>query len=111
MHNRLASGMRLSAPTDDVERLVRTANQVRKVGYLLQRQIEIHCRALENIQEGGGDRHSEQETIPTLGCTCSDCQRLKAAIVEAILVLDKTRRSFKSKQLERLRKRLTEALL
>lgn len=38
-------------------------------------------------------------------------ERFKAAIQEAIDVLEASRRSFKSKQLEALRKRLTQVLI
>ncbi len=41
---------------------------------------------------------------------CTQAQCLRAAIVEAIAVLDATRSSFKSRQLEALRKRLLEVL-
>ncbi len=45
---------------------------------------------------------------PLLACPRLD--RLRAAVMDAIEVLDETRRSFKSRQLEALRKRLGEAL-
>jgi len=47
-------------------------------------------------------------------CTLADCphrRRLRRVLVETIEVLEETKKAFKSKRLESLRKRLTEVLL
>jgi hypothetical protein len=45
---------------------------------------------------------------PLICCPCSE--RLRAALIEAVAVLEETRRSFKSRQLESLRRRLQDVL-
>ena len=54
-----------------------------------------------------GDRPCVDECCLT---TCPHKQRLSQVLLETIEVLDATKRSFKSKQLEHLRKRLTQEL-
>lgn len=75
----------------------------------LQMGIDRHCSLVSAIFEGKVDtskpsRHSDlrSSNIREL--------KLKQVIQEAIEVLEQTRKSFKSKQLELLRKKLTQAL-
>jgi aromatic ring hydroxylase len=69
----------------------------------LRQRVEIHRQLLVRLCGGGAsvsvDLESANEAI------------LKAAVAETIDVLESTRRSFKSKQLEVLRKRLTRVLV
>jgi hypothetical protein len=75
-----------------------------------QREIELQqnlvALALRNCPRSGG-----------LSALAADCplrsreKRLREAIQEAIEVLESTRRAFKSKQLEMLRKNLTAVLI
>ncbi|MFO7839598.1 MAG: hypothetical protein R6X08_08895 [Desulfosalsimonadaceae bacterium] len=75
----------------------------------LQERIDKHCCLVSAIVKNRGDT----EDLPGLTdfYPPGDRERkLKQAIAEAINVLEETRSSFKSKQLEMLRKRLTRLL-
>ncbi len=83
---------------------------VRRSAEELRQRVEAHCRML--AQHGkGGEREPRTELNRPRTCDCPNSQKLKAVIVEAISVLDGTRKCFKSRQLEELRKKLTKALL
>ncbi len=69
----------------------------------LYQDIEKHRYVIGSILEG----QSEGQTHRSL---CSRELRLKAAIREAVEVLDESRKAFKSKRLETLRRQLTQAL-
>ena len=84
---------------------------VRRSAEELRQQIEAHCRLVTTQYAEGGDVESG-----VCACRCNDgecphCKRFKALMLEAIAALDGTRKAFKSKQLEHLRKKLTRALL
>ena len=76
----------------------------------LQQVFERHCAlaaALFNEQENGW-----QATVSVGHKACGAREKqLAEAIEEAIDVLEESRKAFKSKQLERLRKKLTRTLM
>jgi hypothetical protein len=76
----------------------------------LHQKIDMHRYLMANLLEKGvGD-----ETIKRLSFPPSYSpqeRRLKEAIREAIDVLEQSRKAFKSKTLEALRKKLTEVLI
>ncbi len=94
----------LSSTSNGAELVRRSAEQLRQ-------RIESHCRLLGLINEKGGDSEARREGNLRKNYDGPDAQRLRRAIVEAISVLDGTRKCFKSRQLENLRKKLTKALL
>ncbi len=70
----------------------------------LTEQVQKHQQLVKTVLEG--------QSLPR-GCVWNDChhqQALLKLIVETVQVLDETRKSFKSKQLEQLRKRLLSVL-
>jgi hypothetical protein len=70
----------------------------------LQSQVAKHQELVKTVFEG--------RTLDA-SCVWSDChhqQVLLSLLVETVQVLDETRKSFKSKQLEQLRKRLLSVL-
>ena len=75
----------------------------------LYQKVDIHLRLLSTILEKGVNEVSLKR-VP-LPANPSGTDNLKQAVMDAILVLEETRRSFKSKKLEALRKRLTQALI
>jgi len=71
----------------------------------IQVMLEDHGRLLKCLKEGGD--------IPILShcvSTCPNKHRLKEVLLETIQVLEESRKAFKSKQLEALRKKLIEVL-
>jgi hypothetical protein len=76
----------------------------------LQQGIDVHCCLVAAVLEGQVD----QRNLRPLLELCSSQARefkLKEAIKEAIEVLEESRKAFKSKRLEALRKRLTQVLI
>lgn len=76
----------------------------------LQQGIESHCCLLASLK---GEAVNERNLSAVLGM-CPNHPReqaLRAAIEEAIDVIEKSRKAFKSKQLEVLRKKLTKVLI
>lgn len=76
----------------------------------LQQGIDMHCCLLRSMLAEQLDENSLQSFLGD----CPQCTReqvLKDAIKEAIGVLEESRKSFKSKQLESLRKKLTAVLI
>jgi hypothetical protein len=76
----------------------------------LQQGIDIHCCLVTAILEGQVD---ERNLRPLLDL-CPRRSRewlMKDAIKEAIDVLEESRKAFKSKKLEALRKKLTQVLI
>lgn len=70
----------------------------------LQAQVVRHQQLVRTVFDGQEPSHS---------CVWNDCrhqQTLLSLVVETVQVLDETRKSFKSKQLEQLRKRLLSVL-
>ncbi len=76
----------------------------------LQQGIDRHCVLISSIM---ANQVEIQDLKPFLdGCPSKIRElTLKKAIKDAIDTLDDTRKAFKSKQLEMLRKRLTQALV
>jgi hypothetical protein len=75
----------------------------------LHQKIDMH-RYLMNtlLEQRVRDGSIRQISLPA----CSDeTRRLKAALQEAIVVLEESRKAFKSKKLEILRKKLTQVLI
>ena len=68
-------------------------------------RVEEHQRLLDGLGATGVREHG-----PCLMLNCSCRQTLRRTLSEAIGVLESTRRSFKSKELEMLRKKLVEVL-
>jgi hypothetical protein len=73
----------------------------------LRARAEAHQRLLERAVEGsGGSALSE-------GCALADCphrRTLRQTLLDAVRVLEDTRKAFKSKRLEVLRKKLIGVL-
>ena len=76
----------------------------------LQQEIDVHCCLVASVLEGQVD---ERNLRPLLELCSSQARefKLKEAIKEAIEVLEESRKAFKSKRLEALRKRLTQVLI
>jgi hypothetical protein len=76
----------------------------------LQQGIDIHCGLVTAMLEGGVDERNLQPLLDL----CPKRSRewlMKDAIKEAIDVLEESRKAFKSKKLEALRKKLTQVLI
>ncbi len=75
----------------------------------LQQSIELHCQLLQMLFAGDqGPRNYDPPSAQN--CGAGRERQLKAAIYEAIEVLEESRKSFKSKQLAALRKKLIRVL-
>jgi hypothetical protein len=76
----------------------------------LQQGIDTHCCLVTSILEG---RMDDRNLRPLLDMCPKGSRelRLEKAIKEAIEELEKSRKAFKSKRLESLRKNLTEVLI
>lgn len=94
----------------DLDRNANTET-VRRSAEELRRRIEAHCKLLASEHRKGGEQDLEKKPNLPRAWDCPSSQELRRAIVEAISVLDGTRKCFKSRQLEELRKKLTKALL
>ena len=76
----------------------------------LQKGIDTHCCLLAALMEEPIDVKRLQIRLEQ----CPERQRerqLREALQEAVEVIEETRRSFKSKRLEALRKKLTQVLI
>lgn len=76
----------------------------------LQQGLDLHCCLVTSLLEGKLDERHFQSLVDRCPKRSRE-RRLEKALREAIAVLEESRKSFKSKALEVLRKRLTEALL
>ena len=75
----------------------------------LHEKIDMHRYLMTTIlDQRVGDGSIKQISLPSYS---ADEGRLKEAIQEAIEVLEESRKAFKSKRLEVLRKRLTHVLI
>jgi len=75
----------------------------------LHEKIDMHRYLMTTIlDQRVGDGSIKQISLPSYS---ADEGRLKEAIQEAIEVLEESRKAFKSKRLETLRKRLTQVLI
>ncbi len=70
-------------------------------------RLKAHQELLHHVSQGA-HAHVDLATCPTVRCPHQ--RLLRQTLAEVIAVLDDTRRSFKSKQLETLRKRLIDLL-
>ncbi len=85
---------------------------VRKSAEELQLRVETHRRLLARAMEGG-DARTGGDACPLVDSPHGDCphrRRLRKTLADVIAVLEETRKAFKSKQLETLRKRLIGVL-
>jgi hypothetical protein len=76
----------------------------------LQQGIDSHCCLVSSILEGQAD----ERTLKPLLDMCPKISRellMRDAIKEAIDVLEESRKAFKSKRLEDLRKKLIQVLI
>ncbi len=90
---------------------------VRRSAEELQLRVETHRRLLAQALEGGdagpGIDAGPLTDSPHGDCSHEDCphrRRLRETLADVIAVLEATRKAFKSKQLETLRKRLIGVL-
>ena len=76
----------------------------------LQKGIDMHCCLVASIVD---EKVDERNLKPLLNLCPSRSreQTLKEAIKDAIDTIEESRKAFKSKQLEALRKRLTQVLI
>ena len=75
----------------------------------LHSKIDMHCHLMNTLVEKEiGDEAANQIILPAV---FSDEGRLKEALKETIAVLEESRKAFKSKRLELLRKKLTQVLI
>ncbi|MBN2467675.1 MAG: hypothetical protein JXD19_05940 [Deltaproteobacteria bacterium] len=71
----------------------------------IQGILENHGYLLNCLREGGG-----VPVLPQCDSACPYKQKLRETVLETIQVLEESRKAFKSKQLEALRKKLIEVL-
>jgi hypothetical protein len=91
----------------DTQELVKAVNEsVKELHLRIDRYFWMVAEIL-NDQAGGHKPHSDLDCLPWQVRE----RRLTRAIEEAIVVLEQSRKSFKSKQLEALRKKLTQVLI
>ena len=76
----------------------------------LRQRIDVHCHLLSSLM---GEQAKGMDTAPFPEChPCKSKElMLKEAIREAIEVIEDSRKAFKSKRLEALRKKLTSVLI
>lgn len=74
----------------------------------LHERVEHQRWLLRQVLSRGGDAPERQAYCPLVDC--ERLSRLRAAVRDAIDVLDETRSSFKSKRLEVMRKKLIDIL-
>jgi len=76
----------------------------------LQRGIDTYRRLVTAVLVDRIDERDLQQLMLPVAPSSSE-SKLREAVVEAIEVLEESRKAFKSKQLELLRKRLTQVLV
>jgi len=79
----------------------------------LQSQVDAHCSLVAAVLEASGEGFDAARAAQEVGLGPSHARerQLKQAVQEAITVLEQSRKSFKSKQLAYLRKKLTQTLI
>jgi hypothetical protein len=75
----------------------------------LHRKIDCHYARILCMLDGTAGGAEAEATEPLPAFRRED--KLKAAFIETIEVLEQTRKSFKSKQIEALRRKLTQVLI
>ena len=84
-------------------------NVIDKSAEELHLKIDMHCRLMAAMLEQRlGDGNLKEFCLPS--CYHKE-SRLKEAVKETIDVLEESRKAFKSKRLEALRKKLTHVLI
>jgi hypothetical protein len=75
--------------------------------------VDAHCSLVAPVLEANGEEmESGRPWRDAIPCPLRAREReLKPALQEAITVLEQSRKTFKSKQLEQLRKKLTQTLI
>jgi hypothetical protein len=110
---RRSRGESFSCPHIDVasvcsmERVMTTIDILQASASDLQQRAEAHRRLIAAAVEQNDVKHVFD------ACHLSDCshkQELKGILLEAVSVLEDTRRAFKSRQLEALRKKMIRIL-
>lgn len=110
MH-RLPSDPELEATPADPVRTVSVADYLARTMAEVEERLTQHRVLLRTLLEGQSPA-AEAAQRPT--CLLLDCprqRRLRNALVDVVEVLEETRRSFKSRQLEALRRRVVAALV
>lgn len=76
----------------------------------LRQGIDLHCRLLTSVLQ---ENNEMQHLLPVLDTPLKQSkeQMMRQAINEAIEELEESRKAFKSKKLEALRKKLTRVLI
>jgi hypothetical protein len=76
----------------------------------LQEGLSMHCCLMNSLLEGEIDERRLQPLIDRCPKRSRE-RKLEKAVTEAIHVLEESRKAFKSKRLEVLRKKLTQVLI
>jgi hypothetical protein len=76
----------------------------------LQQGIDAHCCLVASLMDGDVDERNLRPMLDLCAGRNREA-RLSAAIKEAIDVIEESRKAFKSKRLEALRKKLTQVLI
>lgn len=84
----------------DFKQLIHSAEELKK-------KAEFHQSLLSRALKDNGESALEDCFIPE----CGRCRSLRASLAEAVEVIEGTRKSFKSKQLEMLRKKMIRVLV
>jgi hypothetical protein len=75
----------------------------------LQQGIDLHCRLLTSVLQGNIEKQNPLAVLDAPPRQSRE-QMMREAINEAIEELEESRKAFKSKKLEALRKKLTRVL-
>ncbi len=95
------------------EGLIKDAESLKAVDRSIQAlyvAVLSHLDVMASIR-GPGEKDLQKETIFCLNSPQSREKLLREALLEAIEVLEESRKAFKSKRLEMLRRKLTKALI
>jgi len=76
----------------------------------LRQGVDMHCDLLTSLMNGQVDEGNLQKLLDLCPKRSREL-RLEKAIQEAIEILEESRKAFKSKKLEALRKKLTQVLI
>jgi hypothetical protein len=76
----------------------------------LQQDIDMHCCLVASLIDGQADKGHFRQCLECCPVRSREIQ-LREAIKEAIEVLEESKKAFKSKKLEILRKKLTHVLI
>ena len=76
----------------------------------LQEGLSMHCCLMNSLLEGEIDERRLQPLVDRCPKRSRE-RKLEKAVTEAIHVLEESRKAFKSKRLETLRKKLTQVLI